>query len=79
MSTYIKEYLNIVEIENKKCQICSRLKTTAEVVSDKLIMFLEGLPTSNKDVLQPKTGCSLSFSGIYRNLFLDRRNRTNLR
>ena len=26
---------------------CSRLKTPVEAVSDKLIMFLEGLPTSN--------------------------------
>ena len=26
---------------------CSKLKTPVEVVSDKLIMFLEGLPTSN--------------------------------
>ena len=47
MSTYIKEYLSIVEIENKKCQKCSRSKTPVEVVSDKLVMFLEGLPTSN--------------------------------
>ena len=40
--------MSIVEIENKKCQICSRLKTPVKVVSDKLIMFLERLPTSNK-------------------------------
>ena len=40
--------MSIVEIENKKCQICSWLKTTVEVVSDKLTMFLEGLPTSNE-------------------------------
>ena len=26
---------------------CSKLKTPVEAVSDKLIMFLEGLPTSN--------------------------------
>ena len=48
VSTYIKEYLSIVEIENKKCQKCSKLKTPVEVVYNKLIMFLEGLPTSNK-------------------------------
>ena len=48
VSTYIKEYLSIVEIENKKCQIYSSLKTPVEVDYDKLIMFLEGLPTSNK-------------------------------
>ena len=47
VSTYIKEFLSIVEIENKNCQNWSKLKTPVEVVSDKLIMFLEGLPTSN--------------------------------
>ena len=47
MSTYIKEFLCIVDIENKKCQRWSKLKTPVEVISDKLIMFLEGLPTSN--------------------------------
>ena len=47
MSTYIKEFLIIVEIENKKCQRCSKLKTPVEVISDKLIIFLEELPTSN--------------------------------
>ena len=47
VSTYIKELLSIVEIENKKCQRCSKLKTPVEVISDKLIMFIEGLPTSN--------------------------------
>ena len=48
VSTYIKEYLSIVEIENKKCQICCRLKTPYEALSDKLTMFLEGLLISNK-------------------------------
>ena len=47
VSTYMKEYLSIVEIENKKCQKCSRSKTPVEVVYDKLIMFLEVLPASN--------------------------------
>ena len=47
VSTYIKEFLSIVEIENKKCQRCSKLKTSVEVITDKLIMFIEGLPTSN--------------------------------
>ena len=47
VSTYIKELLSIVEIVNKNCQKFSKLKTPVEVVSDKLIMFLEGLPTSN--------------------------------
>ena len=47
VSTYIKEFLSKVEIENKKCQRCSKLKPPVEVISDKLIMFLEGLPTSN--------------------------------
>ena len=32
---------------NKICQRCSKLKTPVELVSDKLIMSLERLPTSN--------------------------------
>ena len=47
MSAYVKEFLSIVEIENKICQICFKLKTPVELISDKLIMSLEGLPTSN--------------------------------
>ena len=31
------------------------------------------------DVFQPKTVCLLSFSGMYRKLFLDCKNRNNLR
>ena len=47
VSTYIEEFLSIVEIENKKCKRCSKLKTPVEVISDKLIMFLEELPNSD--------------------------------
>ena len=47
VSEYIKEFLSIVEIVNKICQRCSKLKTPVELVSDKLIMSLERLPTSN--------------------------------
>ena len=47
VSTYIKEFLSIVEIDNKKCQRLSKLKPPVEVISDKLIIFLEGLPTFN--------------------------------
>ena len=36
-------------------------------------------PYLDNYVFQPKTGCLLSFSGMYQNLFLDRRNRTSLR
>ena len=50
VSTYIKEFLSIVEIENKKCQKFSKLKTPVELISDKLIMFLEGLSTSNLSI-----------------------------
>ena len=48
--------MSIVETENKKGQKWSRSKTPVEVVSDKLIMFLEGLPTSNssKQIDHPK-------------------------
>ena len=44
----MKENLSIIEIENKKCEKCSKLKTPVKVVSDKLIMFLDGMPTSNE-------------------------------
>ena len=47
VSTYIKESLSIVEIENKKCHRCSKLRTPVELVTDKLIMSLDGLHTSN--------------------------------
>ena len=47
VSTYIKEFLSIVEIDNKTFQRCSKLKTPVELISDKLIISLEGLPTSN--------------------------------
>ena len=47
VSTYIKEFLSIVEIENKICRRCSKLKTPVELIYDKMIMSLEGLPTSN--------------------------------
>ena len=46
MSTYIKEFLSIVEIKNKKYQICFKFKAPAGLISDKLIMILQGLPTS---------------------------------
>ena len=47
ISTYIKEFLSKVEIENKICQRCSKLKAPVEIISDKLIMYLEGLQPSN--------------------------------
>ena len=43
----IKSFLSIVEIENKKCQRCSKLKTSFELVTDEMIMSLDGLHTSN--------------------------------
>ena len=39
-STYIKEFLSIVEIENKTIQRWSKFKPLAEVISDKLVMIL---------------------------------------
>ena len=47
VSSYIKEFLSIVEIVNKKCHRCSKLNTPDELVADKLIMSLDGLHTSN--------------------------------
>ena len=46
VSTYMKENLSITEIENKICQKCSKLKPPVKVVCDKLIMVLEGIPTT---------------------------------
>ena len=39
--------MSIVEIENKKCHRCSKLKTPVEQATDKLIISLDGLHTSN--------------------------------
>ena len=47
VSAYIKEFLIIVEIENKKCHRFSKLKTPVELVTDELIMSLDRLHTSN--------------------------------
>ena len=47
MSTYIKEFLSIVEIYNKECHRCSNMKPYFEVIYDKLIMSLEVLHNSN--------------------------------
>ena len=47
VSAYIKELLSVVEIENKKCQICSKLKIPVELVTDEPIMSLDELHTSN--------------------------------
>ena len=46
-SALIEEFLSIVEIQNKKHHIRSKWKTPVELVSDKLIMFLDGLHTLN--------------------------------
>ena len=47
VSANIKEFLGIVEIDNKKCHICSKFKTKFELVTDKLIMSLDGLHIFN--------------------------------
>ena len=47
MLSYIKELLSIVEIKNKKCHRCYKFRTPVELVTDKLIMSLDGLHTSN--------------------------------
>ena len=48
--------MSIVQIENKKCHRWSKLKTPVELVSDKLIMYLDGLHTSNltRQIYHPK-------------------------
>ena len=47
VSTYITEFLIIVEIDNKQCHRCSNMKPHFEFISDKLIMLLGVLPNSN--------------------------------
>ena len=43
----MKEFLRIIEIENKKCHICYNTKTPIELVSDKLIMSPDGFNSPN--------------------------------
>ena len=43
VSNYMKEFLSIIEIENKKCHICYNTKTPIKLVSYKLIISLDGL------------------------------------
>ena len=40
VSTYIKEFLSIVEIDNKIFQRCSKLKTPVELISDNWLYLL---------------------------------------
>ena len=47
VSEYIKEFFRIVEIENKKCHRCCKLMTSVELVTDKLIISLDGLHNFN--------------------------------
>ena len=48
--------MRIVEIENKKYQRFSKLKITVELVTDKLIVYLDGLHTYNlpRRIYHPK-------------------------
>ena len=39
--------MSILETENEKCHRCSKLNTPVELVTDKLIMSLDRLHTSN--------------------------------
>ena len=43
----MKEFLSKNEIENRKCHICHNTKTPIELVSDKLIISLDGLNITN--------------------------------
>ena len=47
VSNYMKEFLSLIEIENKKCHICYNTKTPIELVYDKLIISLDGLNSPN--------------------------------
>ena len=47
MSYYMKEFLSIIKIEKEMCHIFRKWKTPNELVTDKLIMSLDGLNSSN--------------------------------
>ena len=47
VSNFMKEFLSINEIDNKKCHICHNKKTPIELVYGKLIMSLDGLNSPN--------------------------------
>ena len=47
VSNYMKYFLSIIEIENKKCHVLYKKKTLNELVSNKLIMSLGGLNRLN--------------------------------
>ena len=47
VSAHKKEFLSIVEIENKTFDRCYKLKTSVESVTNKLFVPLVGLHTSN--------------------------------
>ena len=51
--------MSIVEIENKKSQWCSKLKTPVELVTDKLILSLGGLHTSNSPRKMDHPKCTI--------------------
>ena len=51
--------MSIVEIENKKYHRCSKSKTTVELVTDKLIMNLDGLHASNFHRQIDHTKCTI--------------------
>ena len=53
----------------KQCFIFE-LTSTAQSPSAKMY-------DTHMDLFQPKTGCSLSFSGMQRKIFIDHRNKTN--
>ena len=72
-----KKNLSKVEIENKFFQTCSNMKPPVELISDKLIMFLEGLPTSNssRQIYHPKcttlTKSTVVLDDMLQNCFKD--------
>ena len=44
---YMKDFLSIIEIENKKFHICYNTKTPIKLISDKLIMYFDGINIFN--------------------------------
>ena len=79
---YEAENLHLCFVYHNCVQICDMIDSSGTIHSRTMNWHVY-LPitifAAAKDVFQHKTGCLLSLSGMYWNIFLDRSNRTNSR
>ena len=56
VSNYMKDFLGIIEVDNKKCHICYNTKNPIKLVYDKMIISLDVLHTTNltRQIYNPK-------------------------